>query len=127
MLGQNMNEASTTMQSIQDVYSYLYTAKQLEDKAKWEEAYQILKDINECKIFEYDKEAYGIYEDYVVEKVKFLEHLAALNLQITGDIKSSIRHIDEALILLDGIESVAPYIDIKEVKKLKKHYVQLLF
>ncbi len=122
MLTQNI-----LIQSIEDVYGYLYMGKQLEAEAKWEEAYKILKYINECRLFEYNKEAYGLYEDYVVEKVKFLEHLAILNLHVTGDVRSSIRYIDEALILLDGIESVAPYIDIKEVKNLKKQYVGLLF
>lgn len=123
----NNNQENTAMQSIEDVYSYLYIVRQLEAVAKWEEAYKILRDINECRLFEYNKETYGLYEDYVVEKVKFLQHLAALNLQITGDVRGSIRYIDEALILLDGIESVAPYIDIEEVKQLKKYYVGLLF
>lgn len=122
-----MYTQSYNIQSREDMYTSLYIARQLEALERREEAYKILKTIYEGQLFEYDKGAYGIYEDYIEEKVKFLEHLAALNLEITKDVKTSICYIDEALILLDGEESVAPYIDIKQIKQIKKNYVTLLF
>lgn len=114
-------------ESVEDLYVSLYIAKQLVHLGRKEEAYSLLKEVYEEDLFEYDKGAYGLYEDYVEDKVKFLERLAALNLEVTQDVKMSIMYIDEALNLLDGEESVAPYIDIKEVKKIKKNYVNLLF
>lgn len=116
---------SYMMESVEDLS--LYIAKQLVHLGRKEEAYSILKEVYEENLFEYDKGAYGLYEDYVEDKVEFLEKLAALNLEVTQDVKMSIAYIDEALNLLDGEESVAPYIDIKAVKQIKKNYVNLLF
>lgn len=114
-------------QSNEDLYVSLYIAKQLENLGEKEEAYKILKTIYEAHSFEYDKNVYGIYEDYVEEKTRFLETLAVLNLELTKDLKTSILYIDEALDLLDGEESIAPYVDIKKVKQMKQNYVSLLF
>ena len=118
---------SCMIESVEDLYVSLYIAKQLVHLGKKEEAFSILKEVYEKDLFKYDKGAYGLYEDYVEDKVEFLERLAALNLEVTQDLKMSIAYIDEALNLLDGEESVAPYIDIKKVKQTKKNYVKLLF
>ncbi len=114
-------------QSAEDLDVSLYIARQLDHLGKKEEAYSILKEIYEPHLFEYEKGTYGFYEEYLEDKVKFLEQLALLNLEVTQQLEISISYIDEALNLLDGEESVTPYIDIKRIKEIKRRYIDLLF
>lgn len=106
--------------------SRLYMAKRLHEIGNTNEAYIILRGLYEDNTYRYDKDIHGTYEDYIVEKVKFFEQLAELSLEVTKEPAQSIPYLDEALIMLDGAESVYPYINPKDIALLKKSYLNKL-
>lgn len=106
-------------------YSVIYMARLLHELGKEEEAYVALKGIYEDKVFRFDKELHGSYEYYIVEKVKYLVELSRLSLEVTKDTLESINYLDEALIMLDGAESVYPYVSIREIQVLKNTYMAM--
>lgn len=103
--------------------SRLYVAKVLKKYNEVEAVYKILRNIYEENTFRYNKDIHGGYEDYIEEKVNFFIELAQLSMTITGDARKSIPYLDEALIMLDGAESVNAYINPKDIQKLKDQYV----
>lgn len=103
--------------------SRLYVARLLKKYDKLEDTYAILREIYEENTFRYNKDIHGGYEEYIEEKVKFFMELAELSMEITGEAARSIPYLDEALIMLDGAESVHPYINPKDIKQLKKDYL----
>lgn len=105
--------------------SRLYIARTLEEIGKKDEAYAVLRRIYEENIFRFDKDIHGAYEEYIVEKVRFFQSLAKLSLEVTKESARSIPYLDEALIMLDGAESVYPYVDPKEIKSLRKMYLSM--
>lgn len=106
-------------------YARLNLARQLKEEGNKEQAYLLFKAIsNEKEAFKFDKYVYGTYEDYIVERAKFLIEMALLELEVIGCSTGSIAYLDEALNLLDGMESVYPYVRIEEIEALKKHLCQ---
>ena len=93
---------------------------------KSKEAYELIKEVYEEKSFIFDKEMYSDYEEYLVEKVKFLMKLAALEVEVTGQVEKSIHYLDEAMALLDSAESVYPYVAPREIEHLKASYLKRL-
>ncbi|WP_069997298.1 hypothetical protein [Cellulosilyticum sp. I15G10I2] len=113
----------------QDPYhwnSRIYMAKLLQEIGNTQEAYIILRGIYEDNTFRFDKGIHGAYEEYIIEKVKFFQQLAQLSIEVTKEPAQSIPYLDEALIMLDGAESVYPYVDPKDIKLLKKSYLNRL-
>lgn len=103
-------------------YARLNLARQLKEQGNKEQAYLLFKAIaREKEAFRFDKYVYGTYEDYIVEKTRFLIEVALLELEVVGCPKESIIYLDEALNLLDGMESVYPYVRIEEIQALRKH------
>lgn len=102
--------------------SRLYVAKVLKKYDRLQDSYKILRSVYEENTFRYNKDIHGVYEDYIEEKVNFFKELAALSMITTNDARRSIPYLDEALIMLDGMESVHPYINPKEIEKLKEEY-----
>lgn len=94
------------------------------DYKQYEGAYVILKEIYLNNEIRHTSDLFGSYEDYIVEKVDFFKDMAELTYIITKEAAQSIPYIDEALIMLDGSESVSPYVDQNEFKKLRKYYVE---
>ncbi len=105
--------------------SRLYIARTLQRLGKEQEAYSVMRKIYEENIFRFDKGIHGAYEEYIIEKVKFFESLAQLSLEVTHDPARSIPYLDEALIMLDGAESVYPYVNPTEITCLKKSYLAM--
>lgn len=101
----------------------LYIADKLKKHGQEEVVYKILREIYEENTFRYNKDIHAGYEDYIEEKVNFFKELADLSFKVTGEAKRSIPYLDEALIMLDGSESVNAYIDPKEIQRLKKEYI----
>ncbi len=93
------------------------------DYNEYEVAYDILREIYLDNEIRYDRHLFGSYEDYIVEKANFYKDMAELSHIITKEAAQSIPYIDEALIMLDGFESVGPYISIKEIEKLREYYL----
>ena len=100
-------------------YEELVLARKLNGEGEKIKAYLIYKNIS-TNSFKFDKYKYGSYEDYIVDKVRFLIELAILETVIGKKSEESIKYLDQALELLDGMESVYPYIRINEVKVLKQ-------
>ncbi|PHV71568.1 hypothetical protein CS063_03095 [Sporanaerobium hydrogeniformans] len=105
--------------------SRLYMAQVLQKLGKKEEAYAVMRKIYEENIFRFDKGIHGAYEEYIVEKVRFFENLARLSFEVTHEPARSIPYLDEALIMLDGAESVYPYVSPSEIKHLKNTYLSI--
>lgn len=101
----------------------LYIAYRYKEEGHSEEAFHILRRIYEQNDFHYDKDIHGSYETYVIEKVTYLKELAKLSMVVTNKPERSLPYLDEALIMLDGYESVHPYISPKEVEELKDFYL----
>ena len=106
--------------------SRIYMAKLLNEMEETKAAYMILRGIYEDNSFSFDKEFYVDYEEYIIEKVKFFEEIAALSLEVTKEPARSIPYLHEALIMLDGMESVYPYINPKDINSLKSNYLKML-
>ena len=106
--------------------SRIYIAKLLNEMGDNQEAYRILRGIYEDNSFGFDKDLHGEYEEYIIQKVKFFEQLAKLSLEVTKEPAQSIPYLDEALIMLDEVESVYPYINPKEIALLKNAYLKML-
>lgn len=102
--------------------SKVYVAKVLKKYDRLEDSYKILRSVYEANTFRYNKDIHGVYEDYIEEKVNFFKELARLSMIVTEDARRSIPYLDEALIMLDGMESVHPYINPKEIEELKEVY-----
>ena len=103
----------------------LFIGRELFNEYKeYEGAYAILKEIYLNNEIRHNRDLFGSYEDYIVEKVAFFKDMAELTYIITKEAAQSIPYIDEALIMLDGSESVGPYVDYKEYKELRKYYVE---
>lgn len=94
------------------------------DYKEYEGAYSILQEIYLGNEIRHNRDWFGSYEDYIEEKVTFFKDMAELTYLVTKEPARSIPFIDEALIMLDGSESVSPYIDQKEFKQLKKDYLE---
>lgn len=92
---------------------------------EYDAAYPIMKEIYLQNEIRYNRDLFGSYEDYIEEKVNFFKDMAELNYIITKDPAQSIPFIDEALIMLDGAESVSPYIDQNEFKNLREKYLSM--
>ncbi len=107
-------------------YSRVYMAKMLKQQGNAEEAYTLLRSIYEDNTFRFDKGIHGAYEEYIIEKVRFFEQLARLSLEVTKEPERSIPYLDEALIMLDGAESVYPYVNPKDISVLKKSYLNMI-
>ncbi len=107
-------------------YYDLYTAYKYQEEGNIEKAFHLLRKIYECSSFDYDKDIYDSYETYIIEKVTFLKTLAKLSMEVTKKPQRSLPYLDEALIILDGHESVHPYINPKEIQKLKDFYIDQL-
>lgn len=106
-------------------YARLNLARHLKEEGNKDQAYLLFKAIsNEKEAFRFDKYVYGTYEDYIVEKTKFLIEIALLELEVIGCSKGSIKYLDDALNLLDGMESVYPYVRIDEIEELRKRLCQ---
>ncbi len=106
-------------------YARLNLARHLKEEGNKEQAYLLFNAIsNEKEAFRFDKYVYGTYEDYIVEKTKFLIEIALLELEVIGCSKGSIKYLDDALNLLDGMESVYPYVRIDEIEELRKRLCQ---
>ncbi|MGL4797940.1 MAG: hypothetical protein ACRCWY_00880 [Cellulosilyticaceae bacterium] len=103
----------------------LKEAESLKSNEQYEEAYSILREIYEKNSFRYDKIIHANYEDYIEGKVTFFVDLAKLSMLVTDTPAQSIPYLDEALIMLDGSESVLPYIDIDDIKRLRSDYRKL--
>lgn len=101
----------------------LYVANRLKKHNQVESVYKILREIYEENTFRYNKDIHAGYEDYIEEKVNFFKELADLSFKVTGEAKKSIPYLDEALIMLDGSESVNAYINPKEIQKLKEEFI----
>ncbi|OON92710.1 MAG: hypothetical protein ATN33_00650 [Epulopiscium sp. Nele67-Bin001] len=99
--------------------SRLYVANQLDKETDKERVYTIMHDVYEEKNFRYSKDVHGAYEAYIEEKVKFLLKLAKLSINVGQPPEKSVPYIDEALLMLDGSESVHPYINPNKVKSLR--------
>ena len=100
-------------------YEMLILARTLNSDGEKIKAYLIYKNI-ELDSFKFDKYRYGTYEDYIVDKVRFLIEKAVLETEIASNQDGAIKYLERALELLDGMESVYPYINIKDVKVLKE-------
>lgn len=103
----------------------LEEVRELKAQGQKEEAYYIARSIYESNTFRYDKAIHANYEHYIEEKVKFFLDLASLSMFVTDKPEQSIPYLDEALVLIDGSESVRPYIDLEEIKRTRRDYVQL--
>lgn len=102
-------------------YTRLNLARQLKESGNKEQAYLLLRSVSEEEdAFYFDKYRYGTYEDFIVEKTRFLIELALLELEVVGSAEGSMMYLDDALDLLDGMESVYPYIRIDEIETLRK-------
>ncbi|OOB78341.1 MAG: hypothetical protein ATN33_06900 [Epulopiscium sp. Nele67-Bin001] len=106
--------------------SRLYVANQLDESTDKERKYALLEDIYKEKTFRYNKDIHGAYETYIEEKVKFLLCLAKLSIEVGKPPENSIPYIEEALVMLDGAESVHPYINPKEVSSLQKEIYSMI-
>lgn len=106
--------------------SRVYMAKVLQEIGNIKEAYTLLRSIYEDNSFRFDKGIHGAYEEYIIEKVKFFQQLAQLSIEVTKEPAQSIPYLDEALIMLDGAESVYPYVNPKDIMLLKKSYLSKL-
>lgn len=91
---------------------------------EYQGAYEILREIHLNNEIRHNRDLFGSYEDYIVEKVAFFKTMAELSYIVTKEAAQSIPYIDEAIIMLDGSESVGPYVDHKEFKELRKYYVE---
>ncbi|OON98755.1 MAG: hypothetical protein ATN35_00660 [Epulopiscium sp. Nele67-Bin004] len=106
--------------------SKLYIANQLDEEKDTQRIYTILHDIYQEKMFRYDKYMHGAYETYIEQKVKFFLKLALLSIRVGQPPTESIPYIEEALVMLDGAESVYPYISPKEVSLVKEEVYSLI-
>lgn len=97
----------------------------LKTLGKNQESYETLKEAYDACIFNFHKDFYGTYEEYVIEKVKFLEQLAILAAEVKDNPLDSIKYLDEALFLLDSVESVYPYVSPREIEELRKTYTNM--
>ncbi len=103
----------------------LYLGRRLfKEYKEYEAAYNILKEIYLDNEIRHNRDLFGSYEDYIEEKVDFFKDMAELTYIVTKEAARSIPFIDEALIMLDGSESVGPYVDYKEFEKLKQDYIE---
>lgn len=103
----------------------LQQADILKENEQYDEAYALLRAIYEKNTLRYDKVIHANYEDYIEGKVKFFVDLAKLSMLVTNKPAMSIPYLDEALIMLDGSESVLPYVDIDDIKALRSDYNKL--
>lgn len=106
--------------------SRIYMARLLQEVGYKKEAYRILRGIYEDNTFRFDKGIHGAYEEYIIEKVRFVQQLAQLSIEVTKEPARSIPYLDEALIMLDGAESVYPYVNPSDILSLKKQYLSQL-
>ncbi len=106
--------------------SRLYVANQLDENTDKERKYLLLEDIYKEKTFRYNKDIHGAYETYIEEKVKFLLNLAKLSLEIGKPPENSIPYIEEALVMLDGAESVHPYINLRDVSSFQREIYSMI-
>lgn len=113
-------------ENVQHWSTRLYMGDMLYLLHKSQEAYELIKEVYEEKRFTFDKEMYSDYEEYLIEKVKFLMKLASLEIEVTGQVKKSIAYLDEAIALLDSAESVYPYVAPSEIEHLKASYLKRL-
>ncbi|NLI90257.1 MAG: hypothetical protein GX366_07625 [Epulopiscium sp.] len=103
----------------------LYVGMELFKKYKeYDGAYKILKELHLANEIRYSSEYFGSYEEYIEEKVNFFIEMAELSYIVTKEAAQSIPYVDEALIMLDGSESVTPYVDAKEINKIKEDYIE---
>lgn len=103
----------------------LYLGRRLfKEYEEYEAAYDMLKEIYLANEIRHNRDLFGSYEDYIEEKVDFFKDMAELSHIVTKEAARSIPFIDEALIMLDGSESVGPYVDYKEFEKLKQDYIE---
>lgn len=103
----------------------LYVGRELFKKYKeYDGAYKILKELYLANEIRYSSEYFGSYEEYIEEKVTFFIEMAEISYIVTKEAAQSIPYVDEALIMLDGSESVAPYVDAKEINKIKEDYIE---
>ena len=101
----------------------LYLGRALfRDYEEYDGAYAILNEIYLGNEIRHNRDWFGSYEDYIVEKVGFFKDMAELTYIVTKEAAKSVPFIDEALNMLDGSESVGPYVDLNEFKQLKKDY-----
>lgn len=101
----------------------LYLGRALfRDYKEYEGAYAVLNEIYLANEIRHNRDWFGSYEDYIEEKVSFFKDMAELTYIVTNEAAQSVPFIDEALNMLDGSESVGPYVDINEFKQLKKDY-----
>lgn len=103
----------------------LKDAAALQKEEQYEQAYSILREMYEQNKVRYDKTIHSNYEDYIEDKVKFFVNLAKLSMMVTDEPARSIPYLDEALIMLDSSESILPYINIADIKKLHADYTAL--
>ena len=104
----------------------LQEAEVLKKEERNEEAYTLLKSLYEKNTFRYDKIIHANYEDYIEEKVKFFVDLAELSMKVTQKPIMSLPYLDEAINMLDGAESVLPYVNIEDIQKLRQSYMKLV-
>lgn len=103
----------------------LYVGQRLfKDCEEYDGAYKILRELYLNNEIRYSSECYGSYEEYIEEKVLFFVDMAMLTYLITKEASQSIPYMDDAINMLDASESVAPYIDIREIKEIRKDYIQ---
>lgn len=103
----------------------LYVGQKLfKDCKEYDGAYKILKPMHTNNEIRYSSECFGSYEEYIEEKVLFFIDMAELTYIVTKEAAQSIPFMDEALNMLDASESVSPYIDIKEIKEMRKDYIK---
>lgn len=103
----------------------IYIAQLLMEVTRYETAYELLRSVYQEDTFEFDKDFYGTYEDYIIDRVKLLKDLAKLNWEMTQNAYESIAYLDEASQILDTEESVYPYVSLKEIQQLKKAYLKM--
>ncbi len=106
--------------------SRLYVANQLDETSDKERKHALLEDIYKEKTFRYNKDIHGAYETYIEEKVKFLLSLAKLSIEVGKPPENSIPYIEEALLMLDGAESVHPYINPREVSLFHREVYSMI-
>lgn len=100
----------------------LQDAKKLRQEDNQEEAYTILRGLYEINAIRYNKDIHSSYEDYIEQKVNFFVELAQVSMIVTDKPAMSIPYLDEALIMLDSEESIRPYINVEDIKRLRKDY-----
>lgn len=103
----------------------LKEVERLKKEEKYEEAYAISRALYERNSIRYDKVLHANYEDYIEGKVSFFVDLAKLSMLVTDCPAKSIPYLDEAIIMLDGSESVLPYVDIDDIERLRRDYMKL--